>query len=80
MIIWDPWQQLGPGHSLCLLATAYLAAARLQGRQGQANLLLSSLGRLDYAIVPFSLPTHALGATTTGTTMPTWGCRGGAAM
>lgn len=43
VIIWDPWQELGPGHSLCLLATAYLAASRLPGRQGRQTFFSPAL-------------------------------------
>lgn len=43
MIIWDPWLELGPGHSLCLLATAYLAVSRLQGRQGRQTFFSPAL-------------------------------------
>lgn len=40
VIIWYPWQQLGPGHLLCLLVTAYLAVTFTQ-LPGQTNFLLS---------------------------------------
>lgn len=48
MIIWDPWQELGPGHSLCLLATAYLgiyyvAVSQLPGRQGRQTFFSPAL-------------------------------------